>query len=81
MHEERNVKGKMEDYGEKEVKGENKRCRLKMHEGDNNMRRIERLCFFFQKKKELRSVKARKNGRWCPREKKCMRERKCEGRE
>ena len=66
MHEERNVKGKMEDYGEKEVKGENKRCRLKMHEGDNNMRRIERLWLL--KKKNLDRLR-RKNGRWCPREK------------
>ena len=77
MHEERNVKG--ENGGlRREVKGENKRCRLKMHEGDNDLRRIERLWLL---QKELRSVKARKNGRWCPREKKCMRERKCEGRE
>ena len=59
MHEERNDKGKMEDYGEKEVKGEKKRCRLQMHDGDNNMRRTERL-WLLKKKKELRSVKANK---------------------
>ena len=36
----------------REVKGENKRCRLKMHEGDNNIRRMERL--WFSKKKKLK---------------------------
>ena len=37
----------------REVKGENKRCRLKMHEGDNKMRRMEKDCrIFFQKKLE-----------------------------